>query len=498
MQHRLGWLLVITLPLTSLGFLTLANTARAQIAPDNTLGAESSVVTPDTINGIPSERIDGGATRGANLFHSFEDFNVGEGRGAYFSNPAAIENILSRVTGSNPSNILGTLGVLGDANLFLLNPNGIVFGPNARLDVRGSFLGSTADSLVFDNGFEFSASNPQAPPLLTVNIPIGLRFRENPGNIINQSVEQDLLNGNPVGLQVPTGKSIGLVGGNVNLSSGGRLTAAEGRVELGGLAGVGTVGLTLDDNNLSLSFPTDSQLAKVTLAEDARVSVLGLGGGNIFVNANIFAATDGGRLVAGTGGARNGEDITVNANTVNLSGEGVNAGSGLYNQALPGSTGNAGNIIVNTQLFTADSGSGLTIVIGGTGNGGDIILNADQINLSGVGNISGLGSGLYNQALSDSTGNAGNIFINSRSFRTTSGATVNADTSSAGNGGNIQIVSTDLVELIDGKIETRATECATGDAGNILITPLSSNGTKMYAKAATATQQAFQPLVQRF
>jgi large exoprotein involved in heme utilization and adhesion len=60
------------------------NSAEAQLVPDDTLGAESSIVTPDTIKGIPSDRIDGGATRGANLFHSFEDFQVREGRGAYF------------------------------------------------------------------------------------------------------------------------------------------------------------------------------------------------------------------------------------------------------------------------------------------------------------------------------------------------------------------------------------------------------------------------------
>ncbi len=79
--------------------------------------------------------------RGANLFHSFREFNVEEGRSAYFTNPAPIENILSRVTGDNPSQILGKLGVLGNANLFLINPNGIIFGQNASLDVRGSFVG---------------------------------------------------------------------------------------------------------------------------------------------------------------------------------------------------------------------------------------------------------------------------------------------------------------------------------------------------------------------
>ncbi|MFW5766152.1 MAG: filamentous hemagglutinin N-terminal domain-containing protein, partial [Coleofasciculus sp.] len=130
----------------------------AQVIPDDTLGAESSVVTPDVIREILSDRIDGGATRGANLFHSFLEFNIGEGRGVYFANPDGIENILSRVTGDNVSTILGRLGVLGEANLFLLNPNGILFGANASLDIEGSFLGTTANSFTFPDGSEFSAT----------------------------------------------------------------------------------------------------------------------------------------------------------------------------------------------------------------------------------------------------------------------------------------------------------------------------------------------------
>ena len=127
--------------------------ALAQITPDATLGAESSVVMPTNINGVPSDLIDGGAIRGSNLFHSFREFNSGEGLGAYFTNPAGITNILSRVTGNDPSNILGRLGVLGgNANLFLINPNGIIFGPNASLDIGGSFVGSTASSINFADG----------------------------------------------------------------------------------------------------------------------------------------------------------------------------------------------------------------------------------------------------------------------------------------------------------------------------------------------------------
>jgi filamentous hemagglutinin family protein len=142
--------------------------AIAQVIPDASLGAEQSTVA---LPGI----INGGATRGGNLFHSFSSFNVPNGGSIYFANPAGIERIFSRVTGSTRSEILGTLGVLGNADLFLLNPNGILFGPNARLDVRGSFVASTHQGLIFDNGFTYTTTNPQAPPLLTINLPIGLQ-----------------------------------------------------------------------------------------------------------------------------------------------------------------------------------------------------------------------------------------------------------------------------------------------------------------------------------
>jgi filamentous hemagglutinin family protein len=156
------------------------NQAVAQITPDATLGTESSILTPNVnIRGLPGDRIDGGAVRGTNLFHSFQEFNVGDGQRVYFASPTGIENILSRVTSNNLSNILGTLGVDGGASLFLLNPNGIIFGAGAQLDISGSFFASTANSVVFDNGYHFSTTNPEAPPLLTVTVPLGVQYGSN-------------------------------------------------------------------------------------------------------------------------------------------------------------------------------------------------------------------------------------------------------------------------------------------------------------------------------
>lgn len=141
----------------------------AQVVPDETLGSESLRVRRAAVRGREANLIEGGAARGRNLFHSFREFGVREGDAAYFANPATIENIFGRVTGSNPSNILGTLGVDGTANLFLMNPNGIFFGPNASLDVQGSFVGITSNSIQFGELGFFSATNPETPALLTVN-----------------------------------------------------------------------------------------------------------------------------------------------------------------------------------------------------------------------------------------------------------------------------------------------------------------------------------------
>jgi filamentous hemagglutinin family protein len=144
----------------------------AQLVPDGTLG---TTVTPGVlIQGEPADRIDGGTIRGTNLFHSFEAFNVDPGQRLYFANPTGIENILSRVTGSSNSAIDGLLGVDGTANLFLLNPNGIIFGPNARLDISGSFLASTGNRVTFTDGSEFRAV-PAANELLTVSVPLGVQ-----------------------------------------------------------------------------------------------------------------------------------------------------------------------------------------------------------------------------------------------------------------------------------------------------------------------------------
>jgi filamentous haemagglutinin family N-terminal domain len=204
----------------------------AQVVGDTTLPTEER----SQVTGNPNFQIDGGARRDGNLFHSFQSFSVPTGGSAFFNNAVDVQNIFSRVTGGSISNIDGVIRANGTANLFLLNPNGILFGARARLNIGGSFVASTANSINFADNFQYSATNPQTTPLLTVRVPVGLQMGTNPGSIVVQGNGYDLSIQVPIfspiirgasstGLRVSPGKTLALVGGDVDIVGGTRSLA---------------------------------------------------------------------------------------------------------------------------------------------------------------------------------------------------------------------------------------------------------------------------------
>ena len=407
----------------------------AQVTPDDTLGDESSTVVPNAeVQGVPAELIEGGAERGANLFHSFEDFNVGEGQSVYFANPEGIVNILSRVTGSDVSDIMGTLGVDGGADLFLINPNGIVFGENASLDVNGSFLSSTADSIVFADG-EFNATDINNS-LLTINAPIGVNLGANPKAIVNRSTAKD--NGNSVGLSVSAGNALSFVGGELRFE-GGRATARGGKIELGGLSTAGTVSIS-DDG--SLSFPENAARADITLNDGAAVNVQDTGGGNIVVNARNFNLGDDSFLEAGITAESTSDNAQAGDIEINLTDNLILDQSRIANLVDEGGVGNSGNIRIATGSLTATNGGRINSGTKGQGDTGLVeIIATEDIIFDGA-NSEGDRSEVTSRVGSDGEGNAGGVNISTNNLSLTDGGQVDSSSSGQGDAGLVEITAT--------------------------------------------------------
>ncbi|HEY9660331.1 MAG TPA: filamentous hemagglutinin N-terminal domain-containing protein, partial [Allocoleopsis sp.] len=435
---------IISIIIGSLTLLYLPKTtiANAQPIPDATLPSNSIVNTLQNTSAIR-----GGTTAGHNLFHSFEQFNIGQGQTVDFISPsAAIRNILVRVTGGNPSEINGTLKTSGfsNPNLFLINPSGIVFGRNARLNVGGSFVATTANAIGFNNHGFFSASNPNDPALLSVN-PSAFFFNQilTQPSIISSASERLR------GLEVPSGQSLVFLGGNVRLE-GGILRVPNGRVELGGLAEAGVVRLNRNSSNPHLSFPRNVARADVSLDNGARIDVQSSGSGSIAINArdiHITHSTVQAGVAARSSASSQTGDITLNAaGRIRITDQ-----SNISNPS--------GNIRIRDEaLFLLDSSQ-----LGSSsrqGNAGDIVIHTR-------GHIV-LNNGLiYAEAFGRELG--GNISINAYQDTVSLDAASSISTSAAGsaNGGQIDIQA--RVLSLSGDSEVRAFSAGTGDAGNIRI-----------------------------
>ncbi|MDZ8186265.1 MAG: filamentous hemagglutinin N-terminal domain-containing protein [Nostoc sp. ChiSLP02] len=442
----------------------IASPVQGQIIPDNTLGTEASGLNQNQIiNGKVADGIEGGARRDSNLFHSFSEFNINQGQRVYFANPTGVENILTRVTGGKASNIFGTLGVDGAANLFLINPAGIVFGQNAKLDLQGSFVGTTANGVQFGNQELFSATNPQTPSLLTVGVPVGLQYGSNPGAIQVQGAI----------LQVQGGQSLTLAGGAVNID-GGRLLAPGGRVELGGVSAAGTIGLNGDG---SLSFPNNLARADISMFNAAKVDVRVGGGGSITVNARNFEVTQGSQLFTGIPkGLDRPEfqagDITIDAtDAIKFDGESKDGEpSGAFSQVNLHGAGKGGSILITTGSLEVLNGARLDATTFSKGDAGSVTITAkDAIKFDGEGTFS---SGAFSRVIPGAVGKGGSVSISTGSLAVTNGARLEVSTYGKGDAGSVTITAKDTIKF-DG-------ESKDGDASGAFsgITKYSQTGYK--------------------
>jgi filamentous hemagglutinin family protein len=443
--------------LSLLSFFFLAFTSanfsvNAQIVPDNTLGSEESHVSP--INS-QVDLIDGGAIRGANLFHSFGEFNISEGRTAYFANPEAVQNIFSRVTGNNPSLLLGKLGVLGNANLFFINPNGIIFGKNASLDIRGSFIATTANNFIFPNGEYFSATNPNAPPLLTINVPpVGLQFEELEAKaIINTG-------------QLGTEQNLALVGGTI--ISTGQIGTPTGQVNLLAVSGKQTV-VQMDATGTNITQITQPQvtteISTTNLAELVNETGTNTGltvnsDGKVQINGSNTTVDPGDVIItqSSNGSSLSGQGITIDANN-QIKLQGIIDASALSSDD-GNFLGNGGNI----TLIAKDNISlepGANIISDGL-LGGNITLKSDADILVNNGVIA-------NQTFTPLPGlKGGDINITARSLFLTDEALIGTITLGEGQGGNLTVTASELVEVGGFSLLSAQTR-GLGDAGNLSI-----------------------------
>jgi filamentous hemagglutinin family protein len=273
----------------------VANPVQAQVIPDSTL--------PTAVSSLDNRNfaIDGGSQRGSNLFHSFSQFSVPTGGSAVFNNPTDVQNIFSRVTGGTGSNIDGLIQAGGGANLFLLNPNGIIFGPNAALNLGGSFVGSTAVGVKFADGVVFGAG---AGDLLTVTVPIGLQMGTNPGAIQatgggHRLTPQQLFFPTPLdpndpiaNLQVRPGKTLALIGGDIGLN-GAVLRSPSGHIELGAVGAGAIVGLSPDALGWKFDYSQVANFRNVTLGQRALLDSSGNPGGSLHLQGATIKLTEG-------------------------------------------------------------------------------------------------------------------------------------------------------------------------------------------------------------
>ena len=494
-----------------IGMLVVSSQAEVTtlITPDGSTPSTAIATSSDgrahTITGKPYNG-------GRNLFHSFTEFNVGTGHTVHFASGAGVENIISRITGDNPSCIDGVLGA--DANLFFLNPNGVIFGAGASLNINGSFYVSTADKLGFADGVVMTA-DLGVDSQFSVEDPKFFGFTRNmPGAIEIRNSRLAIQSGD-----------LALIGGDITIGRR-RLRLPGAQVQLVSTASPNEVFITTSSSS-TLEVQNPERLGNISLSGVdweidhlvIRGHTLNLNGGLIQVHESIDIDVEGDMTVSGTNmtggsgrqeGDRRGVHIQANtllvdnamiswraddvrtstmtvevnrlmlvnngalsASVVNEASGGTitvkatdeviirGRGSGIFSTSQ--GRASAGDIRVETQtLMLQDDGVISAIAAtapGESSQGGSVTIRAENVRIESGGGIATLVQG-------EGTGTAGDITLTGVETLALDDGTISVENTGMGNAGTV-LIEADRISLTSGSMLTA--EAAQGDGGNIDI-----------------------------
>ncbi|BBD68985.1 filamentous hemagglutinin family outer membrane protein [Nostoc commune NIES-4072] len=454
------------------GMLFWCGFANAQVSADGTVNTTVS----QSGNNFT---ITNGSAANSNLFHSFQQFTVPTGTSAIFDliNTPNISSIFSRVTGGSISHIDGVIQTINNNNpvsLFLLNPSGIVFGPNAQLNIGGSFVGTTANSIKFADGVEFNATNTTVAPLLTINVPVGLQFGQNSGAIAVQNSINSIPQ-TPLGLQLSSGKTLALLGNGIDLA-GGVLKTVNGSIQLGSVQS-GQVGLTPTSQGWTFDYSNTEGLGDIQLTQQAQVSGFGFGNSIIQMQGRDISFLEGSAVISQNQGVFSSNRITINT-TGSFTLAGTNP-TGTRSSQLGSYTtgiGQAGDITISTGQLLLRDGAQIKSQNLSSGQGGNIIVNAaESISANGFNPVN---PSVMTSILTSSTGSGkgGNVTLSTQKLTVANGATIGSTTLRTGNGGNVQIDASDSINVSGINNITflptvvASSTVGSGNAGNLTIT----------------------------
>ncbi|MBD2417544.1 filamentous hemagglutinin N-terminal domain-containing protein, partial [Anabaena cylindrica FACHB-243] len=489
-------ILLTAIFLWSCGALAKPTVGITQVTSD---GTTNTIVNASGNN----SNILNGIEKGNNLFHSFSNFSVPTGGSATFdlTNTPNITTIFSRVTGGNVSNIDGLIRTLNSSNpvsLFLMNPAGIMFGQNASLNIGGSFVGTTANSIKFADGTEFSAVNPTQPPLLTMSVPVGLQMGSNAGGIQVQGTPANNFLRTPT-LSIAPNQTLALIGGQVDINSA-NISAPDSRVELWAMQN-GTVNISTSGNWQLASLSSSPTWGNITLQQSSYINTSGAIGGAINIRGRGLTLQDGSNIESSTGENGQGQGINVQATEfVDLLGisHPNNVTFPGLSTSVKGSEATAGNTTIDTQRLRLANGGAInsfnlgidfsTFTPINNAKTGDIKVHATDVEIIGYGPFrspstgnSFPGSVIGTLILGGQQNESGSITVEAERVRLLDGGGISTDLFGAfspvtGKAGDISVTATQSLD-IRGTNPDNGTSAiissiltgAVGQGGNVII-----------------------------